>query len=75
MVTDWLIYASPIASCVTVFVTLEVRNQKRAKDLKEDIGHMIDAKIGEYAGRVNSERMAHLERENERLREYARDKK
>ena len=71
-----------IASAVTLVTTLggffawiESRSEKRSSKLMSEIAAMIDTKIGEYSNRVQSDKLQALERENERLREYARDKK
>lgn len=57
------------------FVWIENRSEKRSAKLMEDISHMIDSKIGDYSNRVQSDKLQALERENERLKDYARDKK
>jgi hypothetical protein len=57
------------------FAWIENRSEKRSAKLMENIEHMMDAKIGEYSNRVQSEKMQALERELDRMREYARDKK
>jgi len=71
-----------IGSAITLITTLggffawiETRSEKRSAKLMSDIAAMMDSKIGEYANRVQSEKMIQLERELDRMREYARDKK